>query len=209
MKASPAKGFIVGGISSGANFAGVIAYLARDAGLLPPITGLWLSIPVCIMPEAYGNLPAELRNQLLSLEQNNDNPLLTRKSLHDIQGMFFNMFKIFTTKFDTELYKCTPDDPRISFLLNTDHSNLPRRAYFQICGRDPLRDEAFLWQKLLRSNAGAKCKTHLYSGMPHGFWRFLQMRASQGWADDMVEGIGFLLKPEDEVEENEIEVKGF
>ncbi|PQE17102.1 AB hydrolase superfamily protein [Rutstroemia sp. NJR-2017a BBW] len=191
LKASPTKGFIVGGISSGANFAGVIAYMARDSKLSPPITGLWLSIPVCIMPDAYEHLQSELRDQLLSLEQNNDNPLLTRKSLNDIQG----------------LYKCPPDDPRISFLLNTNHSNLPKRAYFQICGRDPLRDEAFLWRKLLQKHSGTKSKTHLYSGMPHGFWRFLQMKASKEWPDDMVEGIRFLVTSEEQAEESVIEVK--
>ncbi|KAI9147515.1 AB hydrolase superfamily protein B1A11.02 [Paramyrothecium foliicola] len=86
LDASPEHGFLVGGISSGANFAGVIAYTARDAGLTPPITGLFLSIPVCLMPQAYHLVPPEWLNQLLSLEQNAENPLLTRKSLTDIQG---------------------------------------------------------------------------------------------------------------------------
>ncbi|KUI58622.1 hypothetical protein VP1G_05886 [Cytospora mali] len=86
LSASPTAGFLVGGISSGANFAGVIAYTARDSGLTPPITGLFISIPVCLMPQAYHLLDPETRGQLLSLEQNAENPLLTRKSLMDIQG---------------------------------------------------------------------------------------------------------------------------
>lgn len=76
--------------------------------------------------------------------------------------------------------------------MNKNHTNLPDRAYFQICGRDPLRDEAFLWQKLLQTHSGTESKIHLYSGLPHGFWRFLQLKASQQWLDDLVEGIGFL-----------------
>jgi len=89
LNASPsAGGFLVGGISSGANFAGVVAYAARDAGLSPPITGLFVSIPVCILPQAYGLLSPELRDSLRSLEQNAENPLLTGKSLGDIQGLF-------------------------------------------------------------------------------------------------------------------------
>ncbi len=79
-------GFLVGGIPSGGNFAGVIAYMARDACLWPPITGLFISIPVCLMPQAYHLMLPALRDQLLSLEQNAENPLLTKKSLTDIQG---------------------------------------------------------------------------------------------------------------------------
>ncbi|KAL9636855.1 MAG: hypothetical protein Q9164_002559 [Protoblastenia rupestris] len=158
LSASPATGFLVGGISSGANFAGVIAYTARDAGLSPPITGLFVSVPVCLMPQAYHLVPPELKDQLLSLEQNADNPMLTRKSLTDIQ--------------------------------------------------DPLRDEAFLWQKLLQKHSGTKTKIHLYSGMPHGFWRFLQLKASQEWLDDLVEGIGFLCASEDEVKQTNLIIKG-
>ena len=91
LSASPATGFLVGGISSGANFAGVIAYTARDAGLSPPITGLFVSVPVCLMPQAYHLVPPEWKDQLLSLEQNADNPMLTRKSLTDIQGQFVSI----------------------------------------------------------------------------------------------------------------------
>jgi acetyl esterase/lipase len=193
LDASPATaGFLVGGISSGANFAGVIAYTARDAGLSPPITGLFISIPVCLMPQAYPLTPPEWTEKyLLSLEQNAENPLLTRKSLTDIQ----------------EIYGCDPGDPRISFLLNKDHSGLPGRAYFQICGRDPLRDEAFLWQSLLEKDSGTRSKIHLYSGQPHGFWRFLHMDVSQRWLADVVEGIGFLCAAEEPSQQTELIVK--
>lgn len=40
------------------------------------------------MPDAYSLLASEQRDQLRSLEQNAENPLLTRKSLGDIQGEF-------------------------------------------------------------------------------------------------------------------------
>ncbi|KAK0724660.1 Alpha/Beta hydrolase protein [Lasiosphaeris hirsuta] len=195
LNASPAAGFLVGGISSGANFAGAIAYAARDANLSPPITGLFLSIPVCILPQAYHLLPQEQRDQLLSLEQNAENPLLTKKSLSDIQDFVV-------------IYGSPPEDKRVSFLLNDDHTSLPKRAYFQICGRDPLRDEAFLWQKLLQEYSGTKSKIDMYTGMPHGFWRFLDMQASHEWLDDLVVGVGSLFRPEGGVGETEMVVKG-
>lgn len=206
----------MGGISSGANFAGVIAYTARDAGLSPPITGLLLSVPVCIMPDAYPLAPPEIRDQLLSLEQNAINPMLTAKSLRDIQGQsahlvyicYLDVTLVLTrTKF-IDVYGSPPDDPRVSFLLNKDHSNLPQRVYFQICGGDPLRDEAFVWQKLLEKHSGTKSKIHLYSGLPHGFWRFLSMKASQDWLDDLVEGIQYLRLRNEEAGPSEVIVKG-
>lgn len=104
-----------------------------------------------------------------------------------------------------EAYKSPPEDPRISFLLNTDHTRLPGRAYFQICGLDPLRDEALLWEKLARSHSGTRSKVDLYSGLPHGFWRFPQLQASRGWLDDLVAGFRFLLSSGDA---SELEVKG-
>ncbi|KAB5539433.1 hypothetical protein GE09DRAFT_1062486 [Coniochaeta sp. 2T2.1] len=86
LAASPEAGFVVEGMSAGANFAGVIAYTAWDAGMSPPITGLFLSIPVALMPQAYHLVTPEWREQLLSLEQNAENPLLTKTSLSQIEN---------------------------------------------------------------------------------------------------------------------------
>jgi len=40
------KGFIVGGFSGRATFAANASHLTRDDGLDPPITGVFLSIPI-------------------------------------------------------------------------------------------------------------------------------------------------------------------
>lgn len=93
----------------------------------------------------------------------------------------------------SDILKAPDDDQRISFLLNPDHSNLPARAYFQIAGLDPIRDEGLLFARLLRDHSGAKTLVHLYDGLPHGFWRFQQLQVSQDWDKDLVEGVRFLL----------------
>lgn len=93
-----------------------------------------------------------------------------------------------------DILKAPPSDPRISFLLNPSHSDLPVRAYFQIAGLDPIRDEAMLFDRLLREESSAKTLLHIYDGLPHGFWRFQQLPASQQWAEDLFEGVEFLLK---------------
>lgn len=73
------KGFLVGGVSAGGNFAGALAYVARDEGLQPPITGLLLSIPCCLMPQAFHLLP-QYKDELLSIEQNKNSDMLDVRS---------------------------------------------------------------------------------------------------------------------------------
>ena len=51
----------------------------------------------------------------------------------------------------------SPTDPEISPVLATSHANLPP-TFFQICGLDPVRDDAFLYDRLLRE---AGCKTYV------------------------------------------------
>ena len=92
-----------------------------------------------------------------------------------------------------DIYKAPASDPRISFLMNVDHSRLPQRAYFQICGLDPIRDEALLFARLLREHSSASTKIDIYDGLPHGFWRFQELPTSQTWADDVFRGTRFLL----------------
>ncbi|KAJ5408178.1 hypothetical protein N7509_002061 [Penicillium cosmopolitanum] len=147
------------------------------------------------MPKAHGLLSDEWREQLLSLEQNGNAPFLTQGSLAQIE----------------EAYGAPADDLRISYLLNEDHGRLPTRAYFQICGLDLLRDETFLWEKLLAKHSGTQSKIDLYSGLPHGFWRFLHSKASSDWLDDLIEGFRLLLLANEGsrvAEEAKLNVKG-
>jgi acetyl esterase/lipase len=51
----------------------------------------------------------------------------------------------------------SPTDPEISPVLASSHAKLPP-TFFQICGLDPLRDDAFLYNRLLRE---AGCKTYV------------------------------------------------
>ncbi|KAI1112055.1 Alpha/Beta hydrolase protein [Nemania sp. NC0429] len=178
LQADTSKGFLVGGVSSGANMAAVISYLARDEKVAPSITGLLLSIPCCLLPSAYDLVP-QWKNELLSIEQNKDSDLLDLNSYNQLAH---------------DILQAPSDDPRISFLLNPDHSKLPPRAYFQIGGQDILRDESLLFARLLREHSGTETLVHMHSGMPHGWWRFQKITASEKWAGDLFEGTKFLLK---------------
>lgn len=46
------------------------------------------------------------------------------------------------------------------------HKHLPP-AYLQVCGLDPLRDEALIYGRVLREEAGVKTKIDIYKGLGH------------------------------------------
>jgi hypothetical protein len=60
----------------------VVSHLYRDDKLSPPLTGAYLSIPVCIAPEF---VPAKYKDVYLSREQNENAPILHKENMN-----FFN-----------------------------------------------------------------------------------------------------------------------
>lgn len=80
-----AKGFLVGGISAGGNFAAIVSHLYTDEGLQPPLTGSWLSIPATMLPEV---VPEDYKTLYLSREQNKHAPLLDEGALKFFERKF-------------------------------------------------------------------------------------------------------------------------
>ncbi|EDN92848.1 hypothetical protein SS1G_08713 [Sclerotinia sclerotiorum 1980 UF-70] len=170
---NPSKGFLVGGISAGANFASIVSHLYRDDNISPPLTGVYLSIPP-IIPEKV--VPEKYKSVYLSLEQNKNAPLLNR----EVADVFD---KHYAVQEPTSL--ATP-------ILFSSHKNLPK-TYFQICGLDPLRDEGFIYEDILRGN-GVETKVHVYEGLPHGFWTwFPEAGFTRRFNADCRKGLGWLL----------------
>lgn len=91
-------------------------------------------------------------------------------------------------------YRDDPLSPLMSpFNWPTGHSNLPP-TYFQICGTDPLRDEALLYEQVLREDYGVKTRADLYPGLPHGFWSWWpQTEFGKQHTKDSVKGLAWLL----------------
>lgn len=78
-------------------------------------------------------------------------------------------------------------------LWKTGHANLPA-SYFQICGQDPLRDEALIAERILREE-GVKTKVEVYPGQPHGFHSVAPtIKGSKKFVDDSVKGVKWLLE---------------
>lgn len=150
------KGVLVSGLSAGGNMAAVIAHRSlKDKELRGKITGQLLIVPVLIAYTAY---PEKWKSQLLSMEQNKDAIILSKKTMN----LFFDAY-----------IGGKPENafnPDFSPLLSPSFEDLPP-AYIQIAGGDPLRDEAFLYDKLLKE-AGVKTKVDVYPGVPHAFHAF-------------------------------------
>jgi acetyl esterase/lipase len=74
------------------------------------------------------------------------------------------------------------------------HAGLPP-AVFQICGQDPLRDEALIMERIMREEHKIKTKVYMYPGLPHGFWSVLPtMKASEKFVSESVDGVQWLLE---------------
>jgi acetyl esterase/lipase len=177
--ADPTKGFVIGGTSAGGNITAVLAHLARDEKLSPPLTGQSLAIPA-VLPEA--KVPEKYKPYFLSYEQNKDAPILPVAAI----DMFMKG------------YQPDNDDGVLYAVFNhpKGHKDLPP-AFFQVDGLDPLRDEALIFEKVLREEYNVKTKLNVYPGVPHGHWGFLPfLKSSEKFRKEQVEGMGWLLGQE-------------
>ncbi|CCT64565.1 uncharacterized protein FFB20_00482 [Fusarium fujikuroi] len=97
-------------------------------------------------------------------------------------------------KYLDRLYGAPPTDKRLSPLLFDSHAGIAKKAYFAICGWDPRRDEAILLDQLLQE-VGLSTKSHIYSGLPHGFWTTCpDLPVSKKWLQDLLQGVRWLLE---------------
>ncbi|KAF7376279.1 Abhydrolase-3 domain-containing protein [Mycena sanguinolenta] len=169
------KGFLIAGLSAGGHLAAVLAHRARDDPFFEEkkLTGSLLQIPGVLNHAAT---PEKYKPLLLSLEQNKDAPVLSKEKafwyLSHLGG--------------------DPEDPEVSPLLYPSHKGLPPTV-LQVCGLDLLRDEALLYDSLLRGE-GVKTKTTVYPGVPHGFqYMFPSFKLAVQWEQDYRAGIRWLL----------------
>jgi acetyl esterase/lipase len=66
-------------------------------------------------------------------------------------------------------------------------------AYIQVAGCDPLRDDGFIWERILREH-DVKTKLDVYPGVPHvHFATYPHLTLSRKSNIDTIVGIGWLL----------------
>lgn len=74
------------------------------------------------------------------------------------------------------------------------HRGLPP-AYLQVCGLDPFRDEALIYERVLREEAGVPTRLDVYPGFGHYFWtNYPRLSQSKAFVEDTLRGVAWLLE---------------
>lgn len=167
-------GFVLGGVSAGGNLAATIAQMWYEEKKSPPLSGIWLSIPHLLEAEI---VPQEYRDLWFSRVQNADALILNEESIAWIK-----------TAYQPDTYS-----PYFSpFNSKAPHKGLPP-VYLQVCGQDPLRDDALIYEKALRDNR-VTTKLDVYPGVPHGHnVLFPMLKCAHKCNTDGILGFGWLL----------------
>ncbi|OHE90911.1 hypothetical protein CORC01_13796 [Colletotrichum orchidophilum] len=185
--ADPSRGFIIGGGSAGGNIAAVLAHLARDNNLSPPLTGQYLCVPpiMCMLPPEF--IPEQYRPEYLSHPSVTPckDPVIGSNAGDAEAGLR----AIVQPDMESPLFI-----PFHFGRIGKGHKGLPP-AYLQLAGLDPLRDEGLIYERVLREEAGVKTRLDVYSGLPHYFWtNFPLLEKSKTFVEDTIKGVQWLLE---------------
>lgn len=173
------KGFVFGGTSAGGHIAIPLTHRARDEGLQPPLTGVYLNVTPSLVPQSL-----------------TDDLVEKYKNLYQSRGVLKDGITLSTVSMDfyDEAVEPNFSSPLWSPLLwPTGHGGLPP-TFFQICGADMLRDDALIYERELRLDHGIKTRVTMYEGLPHIFWyNYPDHSASKKFVEDASIGLGWLL----------------
>lgn len=173
--ATPERGLIVGGASAGGNISAVLALLARDENLSPPITGQYLCVPAVLPSDT---VPARFQHLYKSRKENIHDPIL----------------KTFEEDAVAYVLKQDKNSPLWDPFNHPNGHKGVAKAFFQVAGVDPLRDEGVLYDRVLRE-AGVLTRFELYNGFGHMFWaNYPEMEASKKFVADTLVGMKWLLE---------------
>jgi len=175
----PTLGFILGGHSFGGSTAAIISLHAEDLNLPAKLTGVYLGTGNFIGTQ----VPPEYADQYRSRKDERciNAPLLDAptKKLFEEAGAYV----------DQPVWSGVCDD------VVSDGFKRQPRTYFQVCGMDLLRDDALVYEDILKLN-GVDTKLDIYSGTPHVFWSVFQpgsISQATKWAKETQVGISWLL----------------
>lgn len=83
--ANPMVGFVLGGTSAGGNLTAVLSHMARDKGLHPPLTGLYLHVPA-VGGEDLSLYPEKYQARAISFKQNEFAPLISKAAVEMLKN---------------------------------------------------------------------------------------------------------------------------
>ena len=81
------------------------------------------------------------------------------------------------------------------------------KAFFQVAGMDPLRDQSLIYERALREEWDVETKLVVYAGYGHMFWtNWPEMEESKKYWRDMVQGMAWLLGSDIPLEYNQVKL---
>jgi acetyl esterase/lipase len=182
LRANPKAGFIIGGASAGGNISAVLATLARDEKLDPPLTGVYLCVPALLNP---AHIPEKYKEEYISWSENTQDPVLK-----NLGGPPDNVYRDLQ-----EVVGYDMESPLFDPTLNPKGLRDYPPTYLEIGGMDPLRDEGLIFERMLREEYKVPTRLTLHEGFGHMFWmNFPMVDASTKAAQTRLEGIRWLLE---------------
>lgn len=196
-KIDPASGFLVGGVSAGATLSASTFHLYHNwrttqSPASPPITGIFFSCGSVLNPY---RLPSAYAPFFKSRVQNSDAP--------PVDDDLWNIFKsAVKPDWKSPIWSSLDQHPELDRdKLGEDHVFIKEqdtRVYVQVCGQDIGRDDALIYEKVLREESGVETRLDLYTGFGHVFWGmgggYAEMEMSKKRMKHSVEGVGWLLR---------------
>ncbi|KAH8728008.1 Alpha/Beta hydrolase protein, partial [Phaeosphaeriaceae sp. PMI808] len=183
LNVDPAKGVVLGGISSGSNFAVALARRAVEENLPLKVTGVWASLYIGFgyaQDNQVGlGVPKEYPGLCTSRGQNRDALVISHQKAID-------MFANYQPDFRSSLFNVFAQNP--SF----DLSAFPK-TYIQAAGADYFRDDSVILAHALVA-VDVPVRLDLYAGMPHSFFLWaVDMAQSRKAFRDVIMGFAWLL----------------
>lgn len=122
--------------------------------------------------------PKGYEHLFFSREQNAHAAIIDKQGLKEIAAL---------VQFDYESELHSP------FNASNPHTGMPR-AYFQVDGLNPLRDDGMVYEKVLSAH-GVDTAIDVYPGLPHEHWNnFPTLESSVLAKIHVVRGLGWLLR---------------
>lgn len=193
--------FIVGGTSAGATISASISHMYHKwrtsmadspAPSPPPLKGIFFSAGSTVNPN---KVPTAYKEFHHARKQNEDCPPLDKHMV----AMFRKADK---ADWNSPIMASLDQHPELGRdKVGEDHLYLKEdgtRVYVQACGQDVSRDDALIYERVLRQEAEVETRLDLYTGFGHCFWAlpgaYAQMKMSKQRVEDTVEGFAWLLK---------------
>ncbi|KAF2159622.1 hypothetical protein M409DRAFT_29941 [Zasmidium cellare ATCC 36951] len=174
LNADPTKGFIMGGVSAGGAITAVLSRKFQEEKIAHPFTGQWLAVPTLLDDDI---VPEKYKEYFISGEQNAKVTEVSKEERLKMRQM---------GGWDRK------SDLGWAGNSTTPLSGQPR-TYFQVDGQDTLRDDALIYEEMLKE-AGVPTKIDFYPGCPHAHWMLMPgIEISDRARIDTIAGFAWLL----------------